>query len=63
MDWEVSESGMEERARVFGGWILRMHEKRDAANGNGYEWVSTSLFVPDVNHEWVWREWKNEGGD
>lgn len=47
-----------ERAKVFGGWLVR--EMHDVLHINpnyhslqpGYEWRSTLTFIPDPSHTW-----------
>ena len=46
-----------ERAKVFGGWIVKANESVahvvDGAISDGWDWRSTTVFVPDPDHEWV----------
>lgn len=48
-----------ERAKVFGGWIVKTHESvyHDMSNEGGgmqegWDWRVAMVFVPDPNHEW-----------
>ena len=48
-----------QRAKVFGGWIVKTHEPVHHSNtdgcgssGNGWDWRLSTCFVPDMKHEW-----------
>lgn len=47
-----------QRAKVFGGWIVLTSEEvyhtEGVCNqaGSGWDWRISTCFVPDVNHEW-----------
>ncbi|HYD91030.1 MAG TPA: hypothetical protein VEA37_06015 [Flavobacterium sp.] len=56
MNWETIEGGLE-RAKVFGGWLVRlncdvMHAFPDGRFDGGWDWRPALTFVPDPNHEW-----------
>ena len=46
-----------QRAKVFGGWIVKTYEPvmHDTGNGmhDGWDWRIATCFVPDPNYEWV----------
>jgi len=58
MDFETIDD-WNERAKVFGGWIVKTHASVYHTNidgcgtsGDGWDWRVSTCFVPDVNHEW-----------
>lgn len=38
-----------QRAKVFGGWIVRSHDVDDC---NNHYTVESMVFVPDPEHKW-----------
>jgi len=49
-----------ERAKVFGGWIVKVcepvyHTNTDGcgSSGDGWDWRIAITFVPDTKHEWT----------
>lgn len=50
--WEVCCAGTV-RAKVFGGWIVNSSE---SSSETGDEITSSSVFIPDPNHEWTLEE-------
>ena len=51
MTWEEID-GYSERAKVFGGWLVRCYEPYwDGDQQYEYRYVAMA-FIPDPNHEW-----------
>lgn len=59
LEWEEID-GYHERAKTFGGWLVKAYSHTDHAQlDNGYwsreqsqEMQVAMTFVPDVNYEW-----------
>jgi len=47
-----------QRAKVFGGWIVLTSEEvhhmpsERTRGGSGWDWRISTCFVPDAKHEW-----------
>lgn len=50
-EWEII-TRHEDRAKVFGGWIVRTVWTRDNDDGDSVSVSSSLVFIPDTNHEW-----------
>ena len=60
LEWEVIDS-YHTRARVFGGWIIKVYEHREHSSCIDGYWAfeqaqvmqMSIAFVPDLKNEWV----------
>lgn len=59
MEWEQIDT-VTSRAKVFGGWMVRISEPvtHHTPNGlqDGWDWRTSLCFIPDPNHEWKLEE-------
>lgn len=58
MNWESIDE-YTERAKVFGGWLVKVsepvyHTNTDGqgSSGDGWDWRIALTFVPDNTHQW-----------
>lgn len=58
LEWEQVGEGTEQRAKVFGGWVLKVMEDvhvslhEDMRPQTDFEWRPAMVFIPDPKHEW-----------
>ncbi len=58
MHWEDIDD-WHQRAKVFGGWIVKTHESvyhtenGVSGGGEGWDWRVSTCFVPDPEYKWV----------
>jgi len=63
INWEIIDDD-HKRLNVYGGWLVKAYEnvahcqmQNDGCISGeyGYDWRVAMCFVPDANHNWVWK--------